>query len=206
MPRPLYDPDATRASLLKRVRNLGDSASWQEFFDIYSDLIYGVARQAGLTDSEAQDAAQETFKAMAQQLPGFRYDPKLGSFKAWLLRNARWRIADQFRKRLPLAEPPRDGDTQTAPIERMIDPESLELDAMWETDWQRTLFEAAVTRVKQRINPEKFQIFDLYVRKEWPAEKVAKAFGVSVDQVYLARNRIKDLIEEEIERLERDAI
>lgn len=206
MPRPQYDPDKTRVSLLIRLRDLGDSASWQEFFDIYSDLIYGVARQAGLTDSEAQDAAQETFKAMAQQLPGFRYDPKLGSFKAWLLQNARWRIADQFRKRLPLAEPPRDGDTQTAPIERMIDPDSLELDAVWEADWQQTLFEAAVKRVKQRIDPEKFQIFDLYVRKEWPAEKVAKAFGVSVDQVYLARNRIKELIEQEVERLEREAI
>jgi RNA polymerase sigma-70 factor (ECF subfamily) len=188
------------------LRDLGDNASWQEFLNIYSDLIYGVARQAGLGDCEAQDAVQETFKDMAKQMPGFRYDPKLGSFKAWLLKNARWRIADQFRKRLPVADPPRDGETQTAPIERMIDPESLELDAVWEADWQRTLFEAAVKRVKQRIDPEKFQIFDLYVRKEWAAERVAKAFGVSVNQIYIARNRIKELIEEEIKRLEREAI
>ena len=206
MPRPQYDPDKTRVSLLLRLRDLGDNVSWQEFFDLYSDLIYGVARQAGLRDSEAQDVVQETFKAMAKQMPGFRYDPKLGSFKAWLLKNARWRIADQFRLRLPVADPTRDGDTQTPPIERMIDPDSLELDVMWEADWKQTLFEAAVKRVKQRIDPEKFQIFDLYVRKEWPAEKVAKAFGVSVDQVYLARTRIKDLIEKEIARLERDAI
>lgn len=206
MPRPLYDPDVTRASLLIRLRNLGDNASWQEFFDIYSDLVYGVARQAGLGDSEAQDVVQETFKAMAQQMPAFRYDPKLGSFKAWLLQMTRWRIADQFRKRLPLADPPRDGETQTWPMDRVVDPNSLELDAVWEADWQQTLFEAAVKRVKQRIDPEKFQIFDLYARKGWPAEKVAKAFDVSVNQVYLARNRIKELIAEEIKRLEREAI
>jgi RNA polymerase sigma-70 factor (ECF subfamily) len=206
MPRPQYDPDKTRASLLERVRDLGDEASWQEFFDIYSDLIYGVARQAGLRDSEAQDVMQETFKEMAKQMPGFRYDRKLGSFKAWLLKNARWRIADQFRKRLPVADLPREGETQTSPIERVVDPESLELDAIWEADWQRTLYEAAVIRVKQRIDPEKYQIFDLYVRKGWPAEKVAKAFGVSVNVVYVARSRIKDLIEEEVERLEREAI
>jgi RNA polymerase sigma-70 factor (ECF subfamily) len=51
---------ATRWSLLSRLRNLDDQASWQDFFNTYWKLIYGVALKAGLNDAEAQDVVQET--------------------------------------------------------------------------------------------------------------------------------------------------
>src|SRR5271154_4702186 len=91
----------TRASLLQRVRNLGDDRSWKEFFDTYWKLIYGVARKAGLTDSEAQDVVQETLLSVSKNIPAFQYDPARGSFKAWLLNATRWRIYGEFRKRQP---------------------------------------------------------------------------------------------------------
>jgi hypothetical protein len=59
----------TRATLLDRLKNWNDQASWQEFFDIYWQLIYGVARKAGLTDAEAQDVVQETLVAVAKHMP-----------------------------------------------------------------------------------------------------------------------------------------
>lgn len=89
----------TRASLLKRLRNWQDQASWQDFFNTYWKLIYGVARKAGLTDAEAQDVLQETLVSVAKHIPTFKYDPTIGSFKAWLLNMTRWRIVGQFRKR-----------------------------------------------------------------------------------------------------------
>lgn len=205
MPAAPYDPEATRASLLVRLRDWRDAASWQEFFDIYWSLIYGVARKAGLNDGEARDVVQETLAAVARHMPAFRYDPALGSFKGWLLQTTRWRIADQFRKRLPLAEPPPlDDDTRTSPIGRLIDPHSQDLDGVWEADWQQNLLEAALDHVKRRIDPEKFQLFDCYVNKEWPAAKVAGTFGVPVEQVYMARHRILELLKQEVERLERE--
>ncbi|PYJ97103.1 MAG: hypothetical protein DME23_17310, partial [Verrucomicrobia bacterium] len=75
------DSIATRASLLDRLKDREDQASWQEFFDTYWLLIYRVAKKAGLTDAEAQDIVQETVMAMANKLPGFIYDPKVCSFK-----------------------------------------------------------------------------------------------------------------------------
>ena len=41
---------ATRRSLVERLTDLGDQRKWQEFFETYWRLIYGVARKAGLTD------------------------------------------------------------------------------------------------------------------------------------------------------------
>ena len=77
---------------------------------------------------------------------------------------------------------------------------------MWETDWKQAFIAAATNRVKRHINPEDYQIFDLYVNKGWPTERVAEAFGVTVNRVYIARTRIVDLIEAEVKRLEKEAI
>jgi len=90
----------TRRSLLTRLKNWDDQEGWREFFDTYWNLIYGVAIKAGLGDAEAQDVVQETVIAVAKKMQDFHYDPSIGTFKSWLLHTTRWKIADQFRKRL----------------------------------------------------------------------------------------------------------
>src|SRR5262245_6158027 len=92
----------TRATLLLRLKDWQDQASWEQFFDTYWKLIYGFARKAELTEQEAQDVVQETMFAVAKHMPAFTYNPARGSFKGWLMNMARWRIVDQLRKRKPL--------------------------------------------------------------------------------------------------------
>jgi len=57
----------TRATLIQRLKNWQDQASWQDFFDTYWKLIFTVAIQAGLTEVEAQDVVQETMFSVAAQ-------------------------------------------------------------------------------------------------------------------------------------------
>jgi len=196
----------TRASLLERLRDWQDQASWQDFFDTYWKLIYCVARKAGLTEVEAQDVVSEAMAAVARHMPTFRYDPSIGSFKGWLLNLTRWRIIDQLRKRSPVAvhRPASDPATGTATVDRIPDPAPPELDRMWEEDWQANLLEVAITNVKRRMDPKNFQIFDFYVNKNWAPADVAAAFGVTVDHVYLAKNRVTKMIKEEVQRLEKE--
>jgi hypothetical protein len=86
----------------------------------------------------------------------------------------------------------------------LIDPSSENLDALWEAEWQDTLLSAAVATVKRRVEPQNYQLFDFYVNKEWPPEKVASTFQVGVEQVYLAKHRVTEMLKEEVERLERE--
>jgi RNA polymerase sigma factor (sigma-70 family) len=199
---------ATRRSLVERLADWGDQVRWQEFFDTYWKLIYSAARQSGLTETEAQEVVQETIITVAKNIDKLKYDPASGSFKGWLLQITRWRIADQFRKREPgNAKPPRSADDRaTATIERVPDSRVIDLDAIWETEWKANLVEAAIARVKRKIEPKQFQIFDCYVRKEWPAQKVAARLGVSVGQVYLARHRVGALLKKEVRALEKSAM
>src|SRR6266699_5568708 len=196
---------ATRRSLVDRLANWDDQRRWQEFFDTYWKLIYSAARQSGLTDAEAQEVVQETVITVAKNIDKLKYDPAIGSFKGWLSQITRWRIADQFRKREP-GEAKRahsSDDRATATIERVPDSRIVDLDALWETEWKENLFEAAIARVKKKIEPKQFQIFDCYVRKEWSAQKVAERLGVNVGQVYLARHRVGALLKKEIRALEK---
>lgn len=193
----------TRQSLLSRLRDWDDHGSWQEFFDTYWRLIHGLAMKCGLTDSEAQDVMQETMLSVAKQMPGFKYDPALGSFKGWLLQITRRRIADQLRKRGRLGIPasahspnvPRataqgpDPDDRTATVERIPDPAGPTLERLWEEEWQRNLMRSALKRVKRRVTAKQFQMFDLYVTQQWPMDLVTSTLGVSAARVYMANRR-----------------
>ena len=195
----------TRASLIERLKNWQDQASWQDFFDTYWKLIYGVARKTGISDAEAQDVVQETMTTVAKQMPTFQYDPAIGSFKGWLLKLTRCRIIDQIRKRPPPAShrPWADG-SGTGTVERLIDPESGALDELWDAEWETNLLEAAKAIVKRKIDPARYQVFDFYVNKGWQAEKVAERFRLPVEQVYMAKYRITEMLKAEVRRLERE--
>ena len=74
--------------------------------------------------------------------------------------------------------------------------------SLWDEEWQMNLLETAVERVKRRISEEHFQMFDLYVMKQWPVTKVARRLGVSVSSVYVAKHRISALLKKEVRLLE----
>jgi RNA polymerase sigma factor (sigma-70 family) len=195
----------TRHSLLTRLKDWDDQESWKRFFDTYWKLIYGTAIKAGLSDAEAQEVVQETLLAVAKKMNEFKYDPALGSFKSWLLHLVRWRITDQFRKRQPLGSStnrPAEDTARTATIERVPDPDSLNLDAAWEEQWQKNLMDAAIERTKRKAGARQYQLFDLYAIKGWPVADIVKTLGVSADQIYQAKTRVSAQIKKEVEHLE----
>jgi RNA polymerase sigma-70 factor (ECF subfamily) len=189
--------------LVDRLEDWNDRKHWQEFFDAYWKLIYSAARKSGLTDAESQEVVQETIITVAKKVGKLRYDPAAGSFKGWLLHITRWRIADQFRKRQPGQSQRSAGTSErmTATIERVPDANAVDLDELWEKEWQDNLLAAAMDRVKKKVDAKQFQIFDCYVRKDWPAQKVAAELSVSVGQVYLARHRVTALLKKEVRAL-----
>jgi len=150
---------------------------------------------------------QETLITVAKKIDRLKYDPALGSFKGWLLNITRWRIADQFRKRKKAGEQNvttrHDESRLTATIERIVDPAGFDLDAAWDEEWRISLREAATARLKNKVSAKQYQIFDCYVHKQWPVQKVAKELGVSVAQVYLAKHRLGALLKREVAKVER---
>ncbi|MCL4177399.1 MAG: sigma-70 family RNA polymerase sigma factor [Verrucomicrobia bacterium] len=193
----------TRRSLLSRLKDWDDEASWRDFFETYWRLIYLAAINSDLTDAEAQEVVQETVISVCRNMPGFQYRPEQGSFKAWLLKLTYWRIRDQLRRRR------RQQREVPFPLESWEDDLGMdfpaatpELERLWEAEWKGNLMAAAVERVKRRVNSRQYQIFDLCVVQEWPVSRIVKTLKVNRGQVYLAKYRVSSQIKRELQRLE----
>lgn len=156
----------TRKTLIEKLDNWDDWASWDEFYRTYSGFVFHVARKTGLSDDEANDVVQETFIGVAKNLQKKKFDTSLGSFKSFLLNQARWRILDQFRRRKKqqsreanLYAGEEAEDRRTAPIERCADPNGVALEKLWEKEWQDKVMDIALRRVRALVSPRQFQIF-----------------------------------------------
>lgn len=195
----------TRWTLIQRLKTWDDQESWREFFDAYWKLIYGTAIKSGLTAVEAQEVVQETIISVSRKIGEFEANPAAGSFKGWLLQLTRWRILDQVRKRCPFSRPAdHAADTPRTPTTaRVPDPAGLELDKVWDEEWQHNLISAALDRLQARIDARHYQIFYLYVIREVAVDQVAAATGVKPADVYLIKHRLMPLFEQALRHVER---
>ena len=195
----------TRRSLLSRLKDWNDQESWREFFETYWTLIYKAAIRAGLTPAEAEDVVQETVVSVSKSLPGFNYNGTKGGFKGWLMRLTTWRILDQIRRRTPAAAAlqfdPKDSNLEGVPVEQIDGLTGQPFEALWDQEWEANLMDAAMRRLKNRVDPKQLQIFDLLVRKNWPVGKVAEDLKINVARVYMARHRVGRLVKKELAEL-----
>jgi len=187
----------TRQSLLSRLKDWNDQESWKVFFDTYWRLIYGAAVKSGLKDAEAQDVVQETIIGVLKSMPSFQYRKEEGSFKSWLLQLTRWRVCDHLRRRRSEFRAG-VGQSDASAIEDVADPAGLALEATWDEEWEKNLVRAALERVKQKVDPKAYQIFQLYVFKKWSVSRVAQGMKVNPAFVYLTKHKVGKIFKKEI--------
>jgi len=134
-------------------------------------------------------------------MPKFRYDPEISSFKAWLHQLIRLQIISRTLKRRP---------STGAPARETPAPETNSsakaLDQMWEAEWKTNLQNVAVANVKRRLDPKRYQIYDLQVNKQWPPEKVSAVMNLPLNEVTAAKQDIAEMIQAEVKRLEEKMI
>jgi RNA polymerase sigma-70 factor (ECF subfamily) len=198
----------TRKTLIEKLDNWSDWSSWDDFYRTYSGFVFHVARKSGLSDDEASDVVQETFIGVAKNLQKKKFDTSQGSFKSFLLNQARWRILDQFRRRKKQNEREanihgdfEDDERRTAPIDRCADPAGPLIEKLWDKEWQEKVMDLALRKVRTMVSPRQFQIFTCYVIKGWDPERVKSELGVNAAQVYLAKHRVGRILRKEAERL-----
>lgn len=94
-----------RDSELLRQIAAGDRASFAEFYDRHSTLMFSVACRILKDSNEAQDVLQEAFLQVWEKAA--RFDPKLGKASSWAAILVRNKAVDRIRssqRRVRLAE------------------------------------------------------------------------------------------------------
>jgi RNA polymerase sigma factor (sigma-70 family) len=197
---PRLDSLSTRQSLLCRLRDEADQTGWQRFYDTYANFIFSFALRAGCTHSEAEEVLQETVINVARNLRDFEYDPKVCAFKTWLLNQTVWRVRDYLRRRKPAFEAIYE-DEESQNRAKISEPSENSLETIWESEWKEHIFGIAVSEVRREVSARQFQVFDLYVLKNWSVADVIQTLGVTRTSIYLAKHRVSALLKKKIDRL-----
>lgn len=183
MPIPL----TTTTQLLVSLTGIDDDGAWDMLVERYEPVLVGVARRLGLTDPDSADAAQQTLLELVRDVRGGNFDRTRGQLRVWALAILRNRVRDIRRLQ-------RRGATGDAP-----GPESLDeleapkvLEALWEEQLERHVLATALQRLRERtrIADTTLRAFELTVLRGVPIDAAARECNVSVDDVYMARNRV----------------
>lgn len=187
----------TSVTLLGRLRDLTDATAWQEFVRRYAPRIYGWCRRRHLQEVDAQDVTQNVLLRLAHALQTFKYDCRKGSFRGWLQTVTRNACADLSM------DQQRNGPGDPGVQEQLNNVAARdELADALDQELQRELLEEAMVRVRLRVDAQTWEIFHLLAFTNQSGAMVAVRFGRSLDAVYKARSRVKEMLREEVQALE----
>ena len=196
-----YGDWRTSVSLLGRLRkNPADGLAWEEFVEQYGPRVYQWCRRWGLQHSDAEDVAQIVLLEIARQMSHFEYDPAR-SFRGWLRtisRRAWYRFALS-----PNGQLRGSGDTQIASMLESVEARD-DLQQRLEEQFDVELLEAASARIRLRLDPKTWQAFELVVYEQLSGAEVAGRLGMKVGGVYAAKCRVQRMLEQEIQRLDKN--
>ncbi len=197
----------TRPSLLGRLANLADDASWREFYLTYQDRIRNFARRRGLQEHDAEDVAQDVFRRVAQTIHTYKHPSRRGAFRKWLFQLARWRTTDKMRRRGPGQSVGPGLSGAGAPEDEangsLLDQISSrpELDRELELEAKRFLLEKLLARIETSVSKKHLQIFQMIMLDEVPVPRVAELFHTTPAAVYVIKHRVFERLRSEVEKL-----
>ena len=185
----------TRTTLLNRLN--GDESAWTEFFHRYETAIADIGRYKGLSPDECSDLVQNVMIRFHRKVEaGFKYDPSLAKFRTFFSKLVKGCVYDLLRLREKRGVQ-LDGiaveDDGSRPDE-LLDMALLE-------KWRAIIREEAMLELARRVDEKTFQAFELYALEDRPVKETAELLGLSVNSVYVAKNRCMKILRETVARL-----
>jgi RNA polymerase sigma-70 factor (ECF subfamily) len=190
----------TRASLLLRIRDPGDTAAWQAFVNVYAPLIYRHCRRRGLQDADAADLTQEILFQVSRSIQTFEYRPEQGRFRDWLGTVTENKVRT-FLTRQAGAVQARGEAGQIDPLASVA---AGEQDTQWAEEFNRHILQLALTRIQPHFEEHVWRAFERLWRDDHPPGQVARDLGRSIDWVYMVKARVLRRLQEEVQELAED--
>jgi RNA polymerase sigma-70 factor (ECF subfamily) len=192
--------ESTDLSLLGRLcLRPCDQGAWEAFFVRYTPVILGWCRHFGLAHADCEDVTQEVLLRVARAMPDFEYDPN-GTLRGWLRTITTHACLSylEARRRRPEAA----GGDQVADL---LNNQATrdELGRRIEEEHARDLVGRARERVRLAVRPADWEAYRLTQEEGLAAAEAARRLGLARARVYKACYRVKQLLHEELRRLDR---
>ena len=189
----------TSVTLLGRLRSdPTDQAAWNEFVERYGRKIYGWCRHWNLQDADAEDVTQTVLLLLARKMSTFAYDPSR-SFRGWLktLTQHAWSDFTTARKKA-------DQGTGDSRIEERLYNVAARDDLVTRlnAEFDQELLEAAMVRVRLRVQPQTWDAFRLTALEGLSGADAAEQLKMRVATVFNAKSKVHRMLQEELRKLE----
>jgi RNA polymerase sigma factor (sigma-70 family) len=188
----------TSISLLDRLRDSPDAASWQRLVDLYTPLIQSWLRRQGLQPADADDLAQEVLAVLVRELPGFQHQ-RPGSFRSWLRTITVNRLRNFWRASQTRAVATGDSDMLRR-LDELEDPRS-ELSRLWDQEHDEHIMKRAMELIESDFAPSTWKAFRRQVLEGASVDTVAAELSLSANAVIIAKSRVLSRLREEIRGL-----
>lgn len=178
----------TTTLLLESLQDPLQQTVWCEFDDRFRPLITAFGVRLGLDASEAEDVAQETLVEFLRAYRDGKYDRSRGRLSSWIISIAQHRIAHR-RMALGRAAGQR-GESALIDLSN-----TASLTAVWEDEQRRLILVRAMEVLRAgRTLEVTLRAFELFAVRGVPAVEVAQQCGITVDEVYTAKNRVTSVL------------
>lgn len=198
--RPALLHTMTNTLLLEGLRGEGDGGAWRRFVDRYLPMIERYARRFGLSDADAQDAAQQALIAFCSSFREGNYDREKGRLRFWLFGIARNQIRNHLRGLQRREKQIAPENSQTDFFARQVD--EGELERAWDEEWRQAVLRQCLDEVRRTMDPRSVEAFELFAWKGHSAQDVAERLGLTANAVFIAKHRVMKRIRELLPQME----
>ncbi len=174
--------------------------AWRVFFARYWPLLVSWAMKGGVGRANAEQIASQVLLKLSCGRTLAAFDRGRGRFRPWL-RKVVHRVTLDFRRELRKTPGGvgRGGDSEKA-LDSLLDTESLDglaedLDVRLSHDLRQA--ESAIERVRERLKANTWGAYYRTAILGNSAVETADALGLSVAAVYMAKQRVAAMLEEE---------
>lgn len=193
----MIDLTRTTTALLEGLHDVENAEAWASFYGRYVPILIGVSRRLGLSEADAQDAAQETLTAFVKEYRENKYDRDRGRLRAWLLTILRTRVAGQYRAKAVRKE--QQGVTFVGGV-----PDERTASEAWDVERRRAILLQAIDELRKvsKTSDQSVQIFEMLARDSRTAQDVADELGLTAQDVYRAKSRVAQRLREVVTKIE----
>jgi RNA polymerase sigma-70 factor (ECF subfamily) len=177
----------TSASLLRALQ-ADDRDAWRQLAELYGPMVYTWCRQAGLTEVDTADVAQNVFAAVFRNVKRFRRQQPGDSFRGWLWQITRNEVLMFLRGRAK--EPQVPGGTAAQQALAQL-PALLAAEAEPSlTDTRVSMVRRAMALLRVEFEPQTWQAFWRTTVDGRPAPEAAEELGMTPVGVRQAKHRV----------------
>lgn len=181
--------------LLESLKDPAQAAVWGEFDVRFRPLLTAFAVRLGLDAGEAEDVAQETLVEFVGAYRAGKYERSRGRLSSWIISIAQHRIA---HRRLAVGRGA--GRRGESALVDLSDP--ARLTAVWQDEQRRLIIVRAMEILREgKTSEPTVRAFELFAVRGVAAEEVARECGMTVAEVYTAKNRVAGRLRKIIEDL-----